>query len=671
MKQTENFFLKLFEGTDKFDYKVINENWQRVDDAMDELLNGGNVAIFPTMTIEKVENGYLVTTKDIKHSQSFILPKGDPFTYEDFTDEQLAELKGDPGTVQLIPLFVSSIEECTDVTKLYVLPDGYVYAYIETQQWKEDYTNLVPLSTVSGGGSIYNGKGYDLNKRLNSSAVEKDANGAIATGFIPVTKNSVLRVKGFAGGEYVGFVSTGNHICLFNSSYTLLTTTQQGYGEALKANNIGVMDDTTGIYTVKLSDILNSDDVAFMRVSTLAIPIAESNAGGTATDEDATKIVITIDEEISGKLVPVYQWKNTGQVFVAANCEDRIKKLEEETTQQETRLKLLEAVYDGNGVPEYWLNELEMKADVIQQAMETAGKNKSAFLWYTDAHWANGNSKMSPLLLKYLHQNTSMNKVNFGGDIVGDPSSFTHNHIKYVYEWRKAIEGLPNHHSVIGNHDNYHKGRNDSDVANMVYSFLLASEESADMVMGEDFYYYIDNPCEKTRYLYLDSGRYSLSDNETKFIIDALTTTPNNWHIIVISHIWFQYTSASDPTVGNLNASMQKALDLFDAYNARQSGSVTMVSVANSYNFTSCGGKVEFCIGGHIHVDHEVYSTNGIPVIITASDANQERSGDETEDCGTLGTTTESAVFGIIADYSNNKITVVGVGRGTSRTINY
>jgi hypothetical protein len=41
-------------------------------------------------------------------------------------------------------------------------------------------------------------------------------------------------------------------------------------------------------------------------------------------------------------------------------------------------------------------------------------------------------------------------------------------------------------------------------------------------------------------------------------------------------------------------------------------------------------------------------------------------------DSGTLGTITEAAIFGIVADYNdtdNTKITVVGVGRGTSRTV--
>ena len=43
----------------------------------------------------------------------------------------------------------------------------------------------------------------------------------------------------------------------------------------------------------------------------------------------------------------------------------------------------------------------------------------------------------------------------------------------------------------------------------------------------------------------------------------------------------------------------------------------------------------------------------------------------ETEDSGTIGTITESAVFGVIADYNTDKITVVGIGRGTSREITY
>ena len=316
-------------------------------------------------------------------------------------------------------------------------------------------------------------------------------------------------------------------------------------------------------------------------------------------------------------------------------------------------------------VPDYWTNELETKASAIQTAMEQAGRNKAAFLWYTDAHWPD-NAKVSPAILKYMSSHTPMNKINFGGDIVGDPSAFTHNNIEYVYEWRNLIAGLPNHHSVIGNHD---VNQSTTDNTNIAYAFLIAPEENSDMVMGGDLYYYIDAPCEKTRYLYLSSGKWTLTDDETAFIIEALNSAPVGWHIVVISHIWFMYTSADEPSVGNMSVYMQKALNLFDDYNARNSGSITMNSAVHEYDFTNANGRVEFCIGGHIHIDLDLTSTDGIPVIMTASDTNQNRSVTETEDSGTLGTTTEAAVYGIIADFTTRKINVIGIGRGGSREI--
>jgi hypothetical protein len=531
---------------------------------------------------------------------------------------------------------VEWLEENGDTSKLYLINDngeGHIWAQILQPQIA--YTNLIPMSTVSGGGSIFNDVGYKIGKRLNSSGNEADNISSIITGFIPSTKDSVLRIKYFANGLYSQFDSPGNHILLYDSSYTLLTTAQQGYGSSLKTNNIGVMDDASGIYTVALSTIYNSDDVAFVRVST-AVTISHSVA---ATETDAQKVIITIDEEITDVPIYVYGWGDTGILFTP---------------------------YD-NGIPSYWLEELESKADAIQQAMEAAGRNKSAFLWYTDAHWPN-NAKVSPSLLKYLIKNTPINKVNFGGDIVGDPYTFNHDNVKYVYEWRSMISGLPNHHSVYGNHDVNHRT---TDVGKLAYTLLLAPEESSDMVIGGDSYYYIDNPAEKTRYLYLS---YLTNDHDEmmaqgQFIIDAITGVGEGWHIVAISHRWFQYYSASAPTEGFVPSFEQDILNVLDEYNARTTH--TGSNYFSAQDFAEAKGKVEFCIGGHIHVDYDFTTTGGIPVIITASDTNQERSAEEEEDAGTLGTTTESAVYGIVADYTNNKITVVGVGRGGSREITY
>jgi hypothetical protein len=208
----------------------------------------------------------------------------------------------------------------------------------------------------------------------------------------------------------------------------------------------------------------------------------------------------------------------------------------------------------------------------------------------------------------------------------------------------------------------------------MAYAFLLADEEMADMVVGGNSYYYIDNPCEKTRYLYLS---YLINDTaemtaQARFIIEAIATAQENWHIVVIAHRWYQYAINSKNEFviegGSVPTYEAEILSVFDDYNARRTRAFS--TYFQEQNFLNCKGKIEFCIGGHIHLDYDFRTNGGIPVILTTSDTNQERYSADTEDSGIVGTITESAVYGIIADYDNNKISVVGVGRGGSRTIN-
>jgi hypothetical protein len=312
---------------------------------------------------------------------------------------------------------------------------------------------------------------------------------------------------------------------------------------------------------------------------------------------------------------------------------------------------------------------------------EAAGQHKSAFLWYTDAHWQTS-AKVSPVLLRYLCKNTPINRINFGGDIINDPTSFTHANVSYAYDWRKRIADLPNHHSVFGNHDVNHWA---TDATNQAYALLLAHEESSDMVVGGESCYYIDNPAEMTRYLYLSyiAAGTGVDDSETsarmvaqgKFITDALASVGEGWHVVAIAHRWYQYTLDDNKQIviegGGVPFYEAEILRVFDAYNAR-AATHTGANYIVPRDFSGAKGKVEFCIGGHCHLDYDFETDGGIPVIITACDTNYERNTNETEDNGALGTITESALYGIIADYNdpeNTKITVVGIGRGTSRVI--
>lgn len=304
-------------------------------------------------------------------------------------------------------------------------------------------------------------------------------------------------------------------------------------------------------------------------------------------------------------------------------------------------------------IPAYWQAALDEGVEAINTAMQTAGYNKSAFLFYSDVHWNYG-SKMSPKLLKYLYQHTAMTKTNFGGDIVNDEAN-DYDGMAYLWNWRNQLKGLPNHHSVVGNHDD---GNSTDNLFNeqYIYGYLLAAEETPDIVRGNSgLYYYIDNTSEKTRYLYLDTAYKGVNDKQQAFVKEALLSTPEGWHIVAISHIWHD-TIYSGPNreVGDLNANASILLAMFDNYNSR------------SGDYAECGGWVEFCIGGHTHLDHDSTSSTGIPIILVATDSQHTGGGASF----TYGTDTEASVNGIIADYDNHKIYVIRIGRGESRTIN-
>lgn len=310
-------------------------------------------------------------------------------------------------------------------------------------------------------------------------------------------------------------------------------------------------------------------------------------------------------------------------------------------------------------VPSYWQSHLDSKTIEINSALSTAGENKSAFLWYTDAHWKS-NHGMSPMLLKYLSKHTGMQKTFFGGDI----ANATSGEIATLTEWQELVKGIPNHHSVLGNHDNQV-----TDLPSGLSAFFIEPERTGDVVYGTDVtngknYYYIDNHIENTRYICLSTGRMWTYADELTWCIDVLNNTPSDWHIVVVSHLWLDNDYTNGGIITTPVNYTQVYLDLFDAYNYRESGTTGMHSTA--YNFEEAKAKVEFIIGGHTHQDYDFSTTRGIPVILTECDAWQER---DDVSVATKGTTTESCVYGIVANYAAKKVNVINVGRGGTRSV--
>ena len=312
----------------------------------------------------------------------------------------------------------------------------------------------------------------------------------------------------------------------------------------------------------------------------------------------------------------------------------------------------------AENVPDYWQTHLDEKAAQIREAVLTAGRNKSAFFFYSDSHWSNDTTytaKMAPTLLKYLCKNTPINKTNFGGDIVSAEGTDVDT-MAYLWQWRKLLHGL-NHHSVPGNHDDGNK-TNNLFSEQYVYGYLLAPEETADIVRGDSgLYYYMDNPAEKNRYLYLDTAYQGVTDAQQAFVKSALLSTPQGWHIVAIAHLWYYNDYSSYPPVLNgFDTNAKKLLDMFDSYNARG---------GENDEYAACGGKVELCIGGHYHLDHAEYTDGGIPVIIVEADALHDRSGT----MPSAGTIDEAAVSAVVLDYAAQQVKIIRIGRGADFTV--
>lgn len=309
------------------------------------------------------------------------------------------------------------------------------------------------------------------------------------------------------------------------------------------------------------------------------------------------------------------------------------------------------------GIPEYWNDELWKAVAESRKAISDANGDSTTFLWYTDSHLSYSARRSVPIL-EFLQDHIGVRFINFGGDIVSNNEEVAHDEIvSQLNAWRQATLDLSNHHSVVGNHDdNIEEFADRSDL----YDFLLKDESDKTTDTNNNFCYYVDNLTEKTRYIYLTTGFDETTSDDISFLVNALNGTQSGWHIAVVSHIWFSYNSTLTPTEGAVPEFAQVILNVLDDYNARVSGNENGVD----YNFTSADSKVEFCIGGHTHVDFEFYTDGGIPVVLTETDSYHLRG----EGKG-LDKTDEASVSVIVADYTKQSIFIIRAGRGQSRVV--
>jgi hypothetical protein len=323
----------------------IDEKLDKVDDKLDaSVLSAHNADTNAHADIREEINS--LSSEKLGY-ENIVQTTGDSTTAvmsQKATTDALAQV------TQTAPEFVDSIEQCTDTNKLYVLPDGYIYAWMLTEKEVESgpaYTNKLPLATDTDRttifGSDYDGDGdndgYITGKRLSSSGSVANESSTCISGFIfPVAEGSVIRIKGATPIQS----SAAAYVITYDSANAKI-----GHAEMPKNADKSDWSSTTtksyysykdGVITITLDSTFGTGYNAI-----------RFSAGTINSDT-----IVTVDEEIKegGDTITVteYAWANTGRAFVATDYEDRIVSLEGTVDQHTADIKALKkgAIDTGN-----------------------------------------------------------------------------------------------------------------------------------------------------------------------------------------------------------------------------------------------------------------------------------------------------------------------------------
>lgn len=266
-----------------------------------------------------IKDGEVLTAADLAHIESGIAAINNEDEIKSYIANELAKRK------QLKPEFVNSIEECVDTDKIYVLPDGYIYAYTGTTTLIPKFTNKFP-SLIDADDTLYNnGQGWKTNTRLSSSGVEKTQANVECTGYIPVSFGDVIYLGNMicwnggtddSGNSYEYHEYT--YFSVYDKDKNHLGSALAGYftqnnnaivlagdqGSHAKGNVIQINTENLVYGYTSATPDLRFEDMAFFRIS---------------CEEITADSIITVNEPIEYVEQKVdFAWVNTGHSFVSA-----------------------------------------------------------------------------------------------------------------------------------------------------------------------------------------------------------------------------------------------------------------------------------------------------------------------------------------------------------------
>lgn len=566
---------------------------------------------------------------------------------------------------QLKPEFADSLEELEtngDTTKLYVLPDGYIYAYKQITETVKDYTNLATT--------------FEEGYRLNSSGVAVAQSGAtVCSDYIPFEKGTIVRIKGFGA-------LTDYNTSVYSSSKAVLSTAKANSNTAYITYSYDSANEIVTLESVYASN-------GYLRTSGVL----------TGTTDD---VIITVNEEIKESTVTSYKWANTGHAFVPADYEERIIDLEEDV------LSLKNNVEAGGGssseavaIPSYWSDMVAEKTETVKALQESGGKNCFSFAWASDTHIPdNDNGRTTDLgkVMAKMLDNCEIPFAVLSGDINTRASYATEEgllncqaqmsvHLAPLWGTDRLVMALGNHDGTWGDSSGHY--RKQFTPERLWQVFFRGQALDFRRVFSEDgLYFYVDNIPQKTRFIVLNShfgGEYAEDENgfavNNRFAtscygqaqLDWLSNTaldmPEGYSAILTAHVPpnITYTVDKELFIGIVNAYNNKS-----TYSGSYSGVDGWTSSNISVDFTNAKGEIIAMFAGHVHGDSIDTETLSCPLLtILSAGASANEAYEENAPTRTVATDTETSFDIVTVNKTTRKIYCTRVGAGTDRELSF
>lgn len=293
-------------------------------------------------------------------------------------------------------------------------------------------------------------------------------------------------------------------------------------------------------------------------------------------------------------------------------------------------------------VPPYFSTKLTDAIENAKSDMGACGKNGFSFIFTTDNHW-NHNDGHSPALIKAIQKATNIQDVVLGGDLIDGGSDKAHELKLLQNVASKFVSSNYRLHYIFGNHDSNTVGQTATPALHLsngeVFMATQHPQKYISVYSNDGFVdYYWDDDTTKTRVIVVDSKLEGIDiyTSQINWFNEALSSTPSDYRIIVMMHIWYGASAIANQG--------QQIFDAVDDWNAEHDT------------------KVVAMFGGHAHRDAQYKTPSGVPLILTTCDFPTST---------LLENVNAQAVDIITVNYTAKKINCRRVGRGNDREITW